>query len=346
MKIPFLHKHKTGIILNECLRQIEDIRKVSDIIAICPRPTGYSWMGVQVATLSLFPNCTFQIPQDYSNQTLTDAQLVEIANTINDLDYKQVIFSGYLPYFSRIMCALKSTIVVKIVYHGFLSELSGNDKQIAAFTAILEQIKIGRIKCVGCVKKGLALSLSKLFGSQVHEIILPNNKIAGDIVPMSDEINIGCMVNTSFRKNIPNQATAALMVDKSILHVFETQELAYLPQNRIEYHSLLSHDEFVELLSKMTINLHVTFSESWGQVLSESVSMGVPCLSAYTSSFFDYDDDLKQKLIVNGFDDSWHIYKKIDEVLKDRDAIAIQCIAYAKKMNILADEKLNEFLGY
>ncbi len=344
MKLPFMHNTKVN--LNDFLQQIETIRKNTDIIAICPTPTGYSWLGVQVATLSLFPNCTFQIPQDYSNQALTDEQLSVIASAINDLDYQQVIFNGFMPYFSKIICALKSTIVVKIVYHGFLSELSGNDKQIAAFTAMLEQIKLGRIKCLGCVKKGLVLSLSKLFGIQVHEIILPNNKIAGDIVPMSDEINIGCMVNTSFRKNIHNQATAALMVDKSILHVFETQELAYLPQNRIEYHSLLSHDEFVELLSKMTINLHVTYSESWGQVLSESISMGVPCLSAYTSSFFDYDDDLKQKLVVEGFDDAWHIYNKIEEVLKGRDAISRQCIAYAKKLNVLAEEKLNDFLGY
>ena len=342
MRMPFMHNTKVN--LNDYLQQIEAIRKNSDIIAICPTPTGYSWLGVQVATLSLFPNCTFQIPQDYSNQTLTDEQLAAIANAINDLDYQQVIFNGFMPYFSKMICALKSTIAVKIAYHGFLSELSGNDKQIAAFTAMLEQIKLGRIKCVGCVKKGLAMSLSKLFGIEVHEIILPNNKIAGDIVPMSDEINIGCMVNTSFRKNIHNQATAALMVEKSILHVFETQELGYLPQSRIEYHSLLSHDEFVELLSKMTINLHVTFSESWGQVLSESISMGVPCLSAYTSSFFDYDDDLKQKLIVEGFDDSWHIYNKIEEVLKDRDTISRQCIAYAEKLNKLAKEKLNEFL--
>ena len=107
----------------------------------------------------------------------------------------------------------------------------------------------------------------------------------------------------------------------------------------------MNHQEFVSLLSQMTINLHVTFSESWGLVLAESISQGVPCLSAYTSSFFDYDDDLKQKLIVDGFDDSWHIYRKIEEVLKDRDAIGKQCIEYAKRLNVLTEERLNEFLN-
>ncbi len=324
--------------------ELTKIRRGSEILSICPTPTGYSWLGVQVASLSLFPDCTFQIPQNYSNQTLTDEQLAAIAQIINDLDFKQVVFSGFLPYFAKLINALKPAVTTKILYHGFLSELSGNEKQIAAFAEMLELLKSGKIQVVGCVKKGLAQSLSKMYGIKASEIILPNKSIAADIIPMTNDVNIGCLVNNSFRKNIHNQATAALMLAKSTLHIFETSELAYLPQNRIKYYPLMNHQEFVSLLSQMTINLHVTFSESWGQVLAESISQGVPCLSAYTSSFFDYDDNLKQKLIVDGFDDSWHIYRKIEEVLKDRDAIGKQCIEYAKRLNVLAEERLNEFL--
>ena len=342
MRIPFLNNSKKSIV--NCLQNIVDIRKSSDILAICPTPTGYSWLGVQVATLSLFPDCTLQIPQDYSNQTLTDEQLATIAQMINDLDFKQVVFSGFLPYFAKLINALKPTITIKILYHGFLSELSGNDKQTMAFAEMLELLKSGKIQVVGCVKKGLAQSLSKMYGIKAYEIILPNKNIATDIIPMTDDVNIGCLVNTSFRKNIHNQAMAALMTEKSTLHVLETTELAYLPQERIKYYPLMNHHEFVGLLSQMTINLHVTFSESWGQVLAESISQGVPCLSAYTSSFFDYDNDLKQKLVVDGFDDSWHIHRKIEEVLKDRDGIGKQCIAYAKRLNVLAEERLKEFL--
>ncbi len=342
MRIPFLNNSKKSIA--NCLQNIIDIRKTSDILAICPTPTGYSWLGVQVATLSLFPNCTFQIPQDYSNQTLSEEQLVKIAQTINDLEYGQVVFSGFLPYFAKIMNNIKPKTAIKVLYHGFLSELSGNEKQAMAFREMLELLELGQIQAIGCVKKGLAQSISKMYGVRACEIILPNNRIAANIIPMSNEINIGCLVNTSFRKNIHNQAVAALMVEKSVLHAFETTELAYLPQDRIKYYSLMNHDEFVDLLSRMSVNMHVTFSESWGQVLSESISQGVPCLSAYTSSFFDYDEDLKQKLIVDGFDDSWHIYRKIEEVLKDRDAIGKQCIEYAKRLNVLAEERINVFL--
>lgn len=344
MKMPFLRNPKK--LEQAVIDELTNIRRRSDVLSICPKPTGYSWLGVQVASLSLFPDSTFQLPQYYSNQSLSDAQLSQLATLLNELDFRQIVFNGFLPYFGKIIDLLKPEIKIKVIHHGFLSELSGNTKLIEAFNSLLTYVGNGKICAVGCVKKGLALSLSKLFPIKTFEIILPNRRIAESVRSCGNEMNIGVLVNTAFRKNVHNQAVAALMMDKSILHTFHTSDLAYLPQERIKYYDLMPHDEFVSLLATMTINLHVTFSEGMGgQVLAESISQGVPCLSAYTSPFFDYDDNLKRKLVVDGFDDSWHIYKKIEEVLKDRDAIARQCLAYAKKLNVLAEEKLNEFLG-
>lgn len=325
--------------------EIKAIKENSDILVICPTPTGYSWLGIQIATLSLFPNCTLQLPQTYSNQELTNSQICRLSQCINDLGFKQVILSGYLPYFEKIVYGINKNIKVKVIYHGFLSELSGNTKQNQALMSLLSLVSMNRISKIGCVKKGLADSISALYVIPTCEIILPNLKIAKQIKPMQASINIGALVNTSFRKNIHNQAMAALLVKKAHLHVFKTEELTYLPQERITYHDLVSHDEFLSLLSDMTINLHVTFSESWGQVLSESISQGVPCISAYTSSFFDYNEYLKQKLVVDSFDDSWHIYKKIEEVLRERDEIACECIKYATYMNELSQNCLNIFLN-
>lgn len=326
----------------ECL---QNIRKRSEVLSICPKPTGYSWLGVQVASLSLFPACTFQIPQDYSNQLLTDEQLTKLSDLINELNFNQIVFNGFLPYFGKIIDGVDTRMKIKVVYHGFLSELSGNTKQIDAFNSLLTYVANNRITAIGCVKKGLALSFAKLYPVKTFEIILPNRIIAKSVPPCGDNINIGVLVNTSFRKNIHNQAVAAIMKDNSILHTFKSSDLSYLPQQRIRYYDLMSHDEFMSLLAKMTINLHVTFSESWGQVLSESISQGVPCISAYTSSFFDYNEDLKQKLIVDGFDDSWHIFKKIDEILQDREKIGAECIEYSRLLNTLSNERLASFLN-
>ncbi len=344
MKIPFLEKTKN--LEQDIIDELTNIRRSSEILSICPKPTGYSWLGVQVASLSLFPNCTFQIPQYYSNQLLSDKQLLQLANVLNDLNFSQIIFNGFQPYFGKIIDLLNSEIKIKVVYHGFLSELSGNTKQINAFNSLLDYVEKNKISAIGCVKKGLALSLAKLFPIETFEIILPNRYIAQSVKNYDSQLNIGVLLNTSFRKNIHNQAVAAIMKENAILHTFRTSDLSYLPQERIVYYDLMSHDKFVNLIASMTINLHVTFSEGMGgQVCAESISQGVPCISAYTSSFFDYDEDLKQKLMVDGFDDSWHIYKKIEEVLKDRDAIGWQCIEYAKRLNVLAEERLKEFLG-
>ncbi len=343
MKIHFLGKPKDLDI--EIIDELKNIRQRSEILSICPKPTGYSWLGVQVASLSLFPDCTFQIPQNFSNQLLTDEQLQKLSNLLNELNFKQIVFNGFLPYFGKIIDKINIQTKIKVVYHGFLSELSGNKKQIDAFNSMLIYVNKNRISAIGCVKKGLALSLSKLYSVPTFEIILPNRCIAESVRNCDDNLNIGVLVNTSFRKNIHNQAVATIMKENSILHTFRTNELSYLPQDRIKYYDLMSHDEFVDLLSQMTINIHVTFSEGMGgQVCSESISQGVPCISAYTSSFFDYNEDLKRKLIVEGFDDSWHIYKKIEEVLKDRESIGRECIAYAKLLNVLSQERSTSFL--
>ena len=53
-----------------------------------------------------------------------------------------------------------------------------------------------------------------------------------------------------------------------------------------------------------TINTYVSFSECWGQLITESLIMGVPCLAANNSGIFDENDFLFEKLVVKEFDDS------------------------------------------
>lgn len=344
MKIPFLKENHKEL-LSKCKQDIEFIRKNSSLLAMCATPTGYSWMGVNVATKSLFPDCTFEIPQYFSNSVLNDRELNELSNYIVDLHFEQVIFSGFAPFYEKLIAVLFPTVAVKIIYHGFLAELSGNKIQQQSFNKLIAFANEGKIKAIGFVKKGLALSVNKMYDIATFEIILPNNKILDKPRDFSSEINIGCLVNTSFRKNIHNQAMAGLMVKDSKIHVFKTDELSYLPQERIISHTFMSHDDFVSLLGIMSINLHVTFSEGMGgQVCAESISQGVPCISANTSSFFDYDEELKQKLVVDGFDDSWFICKKIEAVLAERDLISEMCISYAKRLNVLAKDRKESFL--
>jgi hypothetical protein len=49
--------------------------------------------------------------------------------------------------------------------------------------------------------------------------------------------------------------------------------------------------------------------------------------------------------VVDGFDDSWFIYQKIEAVLAERDSISKKCIDYAKRLNILALERKRQFIN-
>jgi glycosyltransferase involved in cell wall biosynthesis len=340
----FWDKKSKKALLDYSINELKAIRQRNNILVVCAQPTGYSWLGVNIATKSLFPENTFEIPQYYSNSIFTDKELLQLVAEINKLDFKQIIWSGFALFYEIICRNLTSNIIQKVIYHGFLSELAENPLQRKIFSNIIRLAVEKRIRTIGFVKKGLALSVADKYHVSTSEIILPNQHIR----KFNDQINtsnikIGCLVNNTFRKNLHNMVFAASMIKDAEIHVFKTNELDYLEDSKIIYHNLMSHDNFIYLLGNMTLNLHVSFSESWGQILAESISLGVPCISSYTSSFFDYNEELKQKLVVNGFDDSWHIYKKIEEIIHERESLSEICLKYAQYLNELAKDKILEF---
>jgi hypothetical protein len=342
-------KRKDKIFLADLKSQLETLVKTEAILTIFPQNTGHSWRGVKTAGISLFPNSWVEIPHYYSNCLLSEQSQIEFGKLIGELSFEQLVLNGYIPYYRTIVDEAKKVnpkLKVKVVYHGFLAELAGNETQQTFLKMMLEDRRSGKLDGLGFVKKGLAQTFNKMYGFNSKEIILRNPENRKN-TPVDDKLNIGAFVNSAFRKNLHNMAAAAMLCDDSTLHVSNSDELGYLDQSgRINAHGFMEHSDFVDLLGKMTINLHVTLAESAvGQVCSESISQGVPCISAYTSAFFDYDDELREKLIVDGFEDSWHIYQKIEEVLKDREYLSKRCLEYSAYMNELSAKRLTDFLS-
>lgn len=335
--------------VNDIIPQLTELRKCHSIFTLIAQNTGYSWQGVKSAAISLFPDNWIELPHYYSNSLLSESSHIKIGEIIGELRFEQLVFNGFAPYFAVIAKHAKRInpkLKVKVIYHGFLAELSQNEFQKKAFNSMIESRKDGTIDLLGFAKKGLAESMNILCGLDCKEIIYFNPKPKSH-EPYDNNLNVGVLVSNTFRKNFHNMAVAGLMNKSAVIHVTEKGDLDYLDyDNRINAHGFLDHNEFVALLGKMTVNLHTTFSEaSGGQVCSESISQGVPCVSSYTSAFFDYDDELKEKLVVNGVDDSWHIYKKMEEVLNDRDYLSMRCLEYSEYLNSLANERLSSFLN-
>lgn len=338
--------------LSAIFQALEKLRQKNDHVLLTPEPTGYAWLGVYNGGKSMFPAQTISLPHYYSNSRFSQKQLGRLAAHLVSLQFKQILFNGFPPYFEALITDITNLLPGQntgVVYHGFPAELSGDKPSQRNMAAMVRISKQKRLRKIGFAKKGFALAYEQLFGTRSFELIYKNPEPVHGLKKYTDgRIHIGVLVNNSFRKNFHTQVMAALLVQNSVVHVGNADELDYLgAAERIIAHGPLVHKAFIELLASMDINLHVTFSEaSGGQVCSESISQGVPCVSGYTSSFFDYNAELKQALIPFGSDDPWHIYQKILEVLQHKEELAPKCLAYSAYLNQLADERIADFLAY
>ena len=345
-----LFKKDNKAALEALILLLQNLRQKSDVVVFSPAPTGYAWLGVYNGGKSMFPDIFIELPHYYSQSIFNPKELKELAGEIASLRFKQILFNGFPKYFQGLVDdikAIQSDIVVGVIYHGFPAEISGNETVQATMNALITLIRAKKIQKIGFAKKGFGMAFEKLFGVPSFELIYINPKPIGNIQKPNDGKNhIGVMVNNSFRKNFHTQVMAALLIKNSVVHVIDASELNYLGMTeRIIAHGPQEHDAFIRLLGSMYLNLHVTFSEaSGGQVCSESISQGVPCLSGYTSSFFDYSDDLKKHLVVEGVDDPYFIYLKAEDTLGMHEEIAKKCLLYSTYLNTLAAERIKAFL--
>jgi hypothetical protein len=336
---------------NALIQSLISLRQKSDYVLLTPQPTGYAWLGVYNGGKSMFPDQTIALPHYYSNSIFSPKQLVELGEQLVALKFGQILFNGFPPYFENLIAQITKRAPghnIGVVYHGFPAELSGSKISLEIMGAMVRACKEKRIRKIGFAKKGFGLAFQQLFGTRSFELIYKNPAPIAGLKKYTDgKIHIGALVNNSFRKNFHTQVMAALMIENSVVHVGDASELDYLGVgNRIVSHGSLAHNDFIRVLGSMDINLHVTFSEaSGGQVCSESISQGVPCISGYTSSFFDYNEELKQALIPMGADDPYFIHLKIKEVLSQRESLAKKCLAYSIYLNQLADERISDFLA-
>jgi glycosyltransferase involved in cell wall biosynthesis len=334
--------------------RFEKIRLKSTVLAISPTPTKYFWLGVNQATHNLFPENIFDIPQYYSRTVYNREELNTIIQFIHDLQFETVVFSGFSGYFETMINSLKlhaKGLYIALIYHGSLSELAGNQRMKNDFSCILNLVKTGKIDRLGFVKKGLDQCINKLLQIESYPIILPppdTTSILREKVSIRNHTHIGVFANNQLRKNVHNQMAAALMIDNAMVHTTDKSEYAYFnSDNRIIQHaSKLAWEEFMFLLSQMDINLYNTYTETWGQIVVESLAMGVPCLTNNSSGVLDTNKQLKNWLVVPEHDNPSAIAGAIKETLENREEIVQLGYQFIEDLKIVAQNKLNEFLRF
>jgi hypothetical protein len=325
---------------------VEALSKQSEIINLCASPTGYDWLGVLNAGKSLFPSCTLEIPQHYSNQLLSDNQLKQLGETIGQQKFTQLIFNGFNDYFQIIIGSAKKInprIRVGVIYHGQTTYLNDNPAENRLFKSLLDGAKSKYIDKIGFVKAGFNDLFKHILGLDTHYILLKNSVTKST---QTYEKSIGVLTNSAFAKNTSTQIVAALSLKEYKVITSGQYDFNYLdPQNNLKSLGHLNHTDFLDHLGKNCINSHVTFTESaGGQVFTESLALGVPCLTSLTHGYLDDHIELREKLVVDRFDDAWAIAKKMERVIAEREHLSNLSLAYSLQMNQKSKELLSQFL--
>lgn len=317
-------------------------------IAVCPTTTGNSWQGVLTATQGLFGDRVFQIPQHYSQCIYTENELITIAKQLSETESEHIVFSGYLPYFDIIIDHIvKSGKKVSVIYHGSHTSVLEDRNAASHFSSLISMLKTGKLYHIGFVKKDMEKTFGILTGQTLFPIMLKTDEsLIGRKYEKYEGLNIGVMTHDSFRKNLYNMVSAALLHSDAIVHIKDKYLTSYLQNtDRLVVHGYFkSQDDFYKVIGSVDLNMYVTFSECWGQFVNESLALGVPCLCSDVSAVLDYDSDLKERLIVREFDNDYAIFQKSKEVLQDLSYFKQKGPEYVKKLNKLAEEKMNEFL--
>lgn len=342
--------------IDKLFEELSQISKVSDKLIITGKPTGNSWRGIYNGAIAFLPNATFAIPQYYSTPIYTKTEYYKLCEKILDLNFKTIIFSGYIQYFKQLILTLNTlqkklnkSADIYLIYHSSFASNSEDDYTNNLLKEILQLNIDGYIKKIGFVKKGMAETFSRVSDIDAHYIIPQTKKIKKlGKHPNIDtsQLNLGILTHNQYRKNLHNQVAAALMFNNAEIHIRKNYDFDYLSSNdRLVIHDFFDdYDDFLRLSGSMDINFYVSFSECYGLVITESLSMGVPCLASYNSGMFDYNDELRDLLIVKDYDNSNSIYEQAQIALDNKEKIKKLGPLYVDELNNISKEKFEKFV--
>lgn len=316
-------------------RSFEGFVKNKSFIVLTPDNTGVNWLGVKNATLSMYPENTFVFPQSYSQPKLSPTQLIEFTKLISISNIKLLVFSGTATYVLKwIEQFHKLNIECGIIFHGGLAEMSYSNEHRQNMKTVIEMANRGVISRIGVVKDGLDNWFQNHSNCKVFRV-LPAMEIPTSIKSLKfndGKIHIGVFGNSSYNKNRHTQVAAASMIKDSVIHVLEPNEFDYgIPVERIVTHTNLNRNDFLSLLGSMDINLYCSFSESWGQIVIESLALGVPCIYSNNSGISEIINSTQ--CLINEYDNVVAIATKIELLLKGGN-IDFDLNSYSEKVKL------------
>lgn len=314
----FNRKKQTSYDFNLIKEKVALAADSEDYVVFCGDNTGANWSGIKNATISMFKSQVVVLPQVYSNQVLTNNDFQFLVDLFIENGGREFIFSGLPDYFLEwIMSIDFKGLTIGVVYHGGLSELNNNIPRHTTFKKLRELCNKGKVNKVAVVKEGLDEVLKSALNVSTFRITLPVSSLSFNSKPKNNsEIHIGVFGNESYNKNRHTQVAAASLIENSIIHIVNSNEFDYLvEEERIVVHPYMNSNDFTKLLQSMDINLYCSYSESWGQIFTESLALGTPCIASDNSGIKKLLPGKFEQLFIDEYDNPYAIANRVKEVL-------------------------------
>jgi glycosyltransferase involved in cell wall biosynthesis len=304
------------------------------------------WTGVAASTRALFEK-TMPLPfflHQYPEEVTSD-ELAEYVEIMRALAPKRLVLSGaeqlHWNFLTRYRAACPHTCVEIISHSGQLQFTEEHHRR--EFMMWLPAYHAGLVDKIWVCKRGLDdLLRSKGIESEVIENYLPQNVRTPRRLHGSGRVRVGIWsVDNGWRKNLISQFLAFSGDTKFEIYHTNTDPVLTSLLDTFDVPNVKVHDgpfphaQMVSWLSKMDINLYVTLSECSPMLPLESISMGVPVLVGPTTTFFDSDPFLRQRLVAASPEDMGCIRRTVEALLADYDAVAEAVIQLGLKRETL-----------
>jgi len=153
----------------------------------------------------------------------------------------------------------------------------------------------------------------------------------------------------NWRKPPFSMLASSLLIPGSVIHGADSDERMkeYIQLMNIKASFVgrpLPKPELMALMSKMHLNLYVTFHECAPMLPLESLSVGVPCLLGPVSHYFEDEPYLHQRLVVPYPDRAEVIATYAQCAIDEREKIILAYKNYAPEYNLRGKRLLQKFL--
>ena len=264
-------------------------------------------------------------------EIFNEKQICNIAKAIVDKKFEQVIFAtmayGYKDLAEKIY-ELNNKIKIKFMWHGSHS-LFVNYNEQKFLEEILQLQKRKIVTSIGFLKKSMKEFYSKKgYNSYwlINDVNLDKNKI--EKKEKNNEIKIGLYSSGDrWEKNTYNQLSACAMVKNAYVDIVPMTKLATSFCKLMSIKTVSDDNEFsikrkelLKRMSKNTINLYVTFTESSPMIPLESFEVGVPCIIGNNTDYFK-GNEIENYIVVKEEDNIDEIYDKINLCIENKEKV-------------------------